>query len=89
MGRTEVREGLTEFEPGKALAYSLEGPAGPFAFASSRWSTRPATDRTTAVTIQGRFEAKNAAVRILIWPLIKPMLRRVTKRVLRELEAYL
>lgn len=31
MGRTSVREQLTEFKSGRSLAYRLEGPAGPFA----------------------------------------------------------
>lgn len=66
VGRTEVREALTEFEPGRSLAYRLEGSAGPFAFASSRWSTLSTTDRTTAVTVEGRLKAKNPAVRILM-----------------------
>jgi uncharacterized protein YndB with AHSA1/START domain len=89
MGRTQVREVLTEFEYGRSLAYSLEGAAGPFAFASSRWSTSVAADRVTAVTVQGSFEPKNAAVRLMVWPFAKPMLQRVTKRVLQELEAFL
>jgi hypothetical protein len=49
MGRTTVREELTEYEPGRALAYRLEGPAGPFASASSRWSTSPGSDGSTIV----------------------------------------
>lgn len=88
MGRTEVRETLTEFEPGRALAYSLEGAAGPFASASSRWTTSPSSNHATAVTVEGTFEPKTRAVRVLVWPFAKPMLQRVTKRVLRELEAY-
>ena len=87
MGRTSARETLTEFEPGYALGYVLDGPAGPFAHASSRWSTCPATRRGTAVTVEGRFSPKNRAVRALVWPVAKPMLRRLTKGVLRELEA--
>lgn len=89
MGRTEVREVVTEFEPGRTLAYSLDGAAGPFASASSRWSTRPASSRATAVTVAGSFEPRNRAVPLLAWPLAKPMLRRVTRRVLRELEEFL
>ena len=88
MGRTAARETVTEFEQGRALAYSLEGPAGPFAFASSRWSTTPSSNHATAVTVEGRFAPKNAAVRALVWPFAKPMLRRFTKRVLLELEAF-
>ena len=29
MGRTKVREELTEYQPGEALAYALDGPADP------------------------------------------------------------
>lgn len=89
MGRTEVREVVTEIEPGRALAYSLEGAAGPFAFASSRWSTSAAASHATAVTVEGAFEPKNVAVGLLAWPFAKPMLRRLTRRVLAELESFL
>jgi hypothetical protein len=41
MGRKEVREAITEYTPGVAIAYALEGSAGPFASAASRWSVRP------------------------------------------------
>ena len=89
MGRTEVHETLTELDPGHALAYVLDGPAGPFASASSRWSTTPMGDSSTEVTVVGRFETKNGWVRAFVWPLAKPMLRRLTNRVVGELEAYL
>ncbi len=89
MGRTKVRETLTEFEPGHALAYSLKGAAGPFAFASSRWSTSSARDHSTTVTVEGVFEPKNAVVRYLVWPFVKPMLGHAMTRVLRELDAFL
>jgi ribosome-associated toxin RatA of RatAB toxin-antitoxin module len=88
MGRTEVRETLTEFEPGRVLAYVLDGSAGPFASASSRWSTSPSSENTTAVTVEGRFEPKKRLVRVLVWPLAKPMLRRLTRRIIGELEEY-
>lgn len=88
MGRTEVSEVLTEFEPERALAYALDGPAGPFASAFSRWSTRPASEDSTEVTIAGRLEPKNWFVRFLVWPLAKPMLQRLTARVLGELEVF-
>jgi len=88
MGRTSVREQLTEYEPGEALAYLLEGSAGPFASASSRWSTTARPDGETIVTVEGFFTARNRAVPILVWPLARPMLRRLTRRVLGELEAF-
>ena len=89
MGRTEVRETLTEFDPRRALAYSLEGAPGPFAVASSRWSTSSTTDHSTTVTVEGKFEPKNAVIRYLVWPFVKPMLRHVTKKVLGELDSFL
>jgi uncharacterized protein YndB with AHSA1/START domain len=89
MGRTTARETLTEFETGRALTYLLDGPAGPFAVASSRWSTSPVARRGTAITVEGSFSPKNRAVRVLAWPVAKPMLRRLTRGVLRELEAFL
>ena len=55
MGRDHVREQLTEFEPGRALSYRLEGPAGPFAVASSRWSTNPVNAGSTQVRVEGIF----------------------------------
>jgi hypothetical protein len=88
MGRTQVREELTEFVPGTALAYSLDGAAGPFLTASSRWSTRPGSGQTTLLTVEGRFTPRNRLARFLLWPLAKPMIRRLTRRVIRELEAF-
>jgi hypothetical protein len=88
MGRSQVREALTEYVPGTALAYALEGAAGPFAAAASRWSTRPASNNSTVVTVEGFFRARNLPARLLIWPLAKPMLRRLTHRVIGELEAF-
>ena len=88
MGRTEARETLVEYEPGRALAYELDGPAGPFARAGSRWSTAPAPGGGTLLTVEGRFEPKGWAARHLLWPLAKPMIRRLTRRVMAELDAH-
>jgi hypothetical protein len=88
MGRTSAREQLTEYEPGQALAYRLEGAAGPFASASSRWSTSARPDGATIVTVEGFFTARNRAAAILVWPFAKPMLRRLTRRVIGELETF-
>ena len=88
MGRTAVREELTEYEPGSALAYRLEGSAGPFASASSRWSTTPASGSGTIVTVEGFLTAGSRAAEILVWPLARPMLRRLTRRVVGELETF-
>jgi len=89
MGRTGVRETLIEFEHGCALAYCLEGAAGPFAFASSRWLTTSTIDHSTKVTVEGSFEPKNAAIKYFVWPVVKLMLRPTIKSVLRELAAFL
>jgi hypothetical protein len=88
MGRTLAREVLTEFEPGIALAYALDGQAGPFLTASSRWSTRPASDGTTVVTVQGTFTPRNWVARFLVWPLAKPMIEKLARHVVRELGAF-
>jgi hypothetical protein len=88
IGRTTVREELTEYEPGRALAYRLEGPAGPFASASSRWSTSPGSGGGTIMCVEVFFTARNRAARILVWPLVKPMLRRLTSRVMAELGGF-
>lgn len=88
MGRTAVREELTEYEPGSALAYRLDGSAGPFASASSRWSTSPGPESGTIVTVEGFFTARSRAAEIVVWPLARPLLRRLTRRVLGELEAF-
>jgi uncharacterized protein YndB with AHSA1/START domain len=88
MGRTAVREELTEYEPGAVLAYRLEGSAGPFASASSRWSTVPRSDGGTSVTVQGFFTARSRTAEVLVWPLARPMLRRLTRSVIGELEAF-
>jgi uncharacterized protein YndB with AHSA1/START domain len=88
MGRTRVREELTEFEPGESLAYVLDGAAGPFLTACSRWSTRPADEGTTALTVEGRFSPRNWLSQYLVWPLVKPMIRKLTRRVVRELDTF-
>jgi hypothetical protein len=88
MGRTKVREELTEFAPGVALAYVLDGPAGPFLTASSRWSTRQGREGSTWVTVEGRFTPRNWLSRFLVWPLARPMIQRLTRGVVRELEAF-
>ena len=53
MGRTSVREQLTEYAPGVGLAYRLDGTAGPFSSTSSRWSTAAFADGVTIVTVKG------------------------------------
>ncbi len=88
MGRTEARETLTEFVLGKTLAYELEGSAGPFLTASSRWSTIEGRDQTTLLTVEGRFTTQSSFFRILLWPMVRPMLKRLTSKVMRELENY-
>jgi len=87
MGRTEATETLVEYEPGHALAYVLEGAAGPFARAQSRWSVRPAGEGTM-LRVEGRFEPKGWAARHLVWPLARPMIVRLTRRVMAELDAH-
>lgn len=66
-------EELTEYEPGAVVAYRLEGSAGPFASASSRWSTTPRSDSATIVTVQGFFTARDAGFA----EVSHPTLRRV------------
>ncbi len=85
MGRMNVRERLTEFEPGIALAYELEGAAGPFATASSRWSTREGPSGITLLTVEGHFTPRGWLARLVMWPLARPMIRRLTRGVMREL----
>lgn len=89
MGRTEVREELIEFEVGKALAYKLDGGAGPFRTAASRWSTDHAADGRTEITVEGRFTPRNGFVGAFLWPVIKPFITRLTRGVLKELDRYL
>lgn len=86
MGRTRVTETLTEYEPGRSLAYALDGAAGPFARAASRWSLDARDDGRTAVRVEGIFEPKHGAARMLVWPLAKPYLVRVARGVVRELD---
>lgn len=87
MGRTEARETLTEYDPGRALAYVLDGPAGPFARAESRWSISPQTLGKTIVRVEGTFVPKSWAAHRILWPLARPAIARLTRRVLRELAA--
>ena len=88
MGRTRVREELTEFAPRSALAYELEGGAGPFAKARSRWSTRERPDGTTELTVVGEFVPRSW-VGYAVWPLSKPAVKRLTQQVIGELDSYI
>ncbi|HUY59580.1 MAG TPA: SRPBCC family protein [Solirubrobacteraceae bacterium] len=88
MGRISVREVLTEYDPGTSLAYVLDGAAGPFASAASRWSTSTVSAQATAVVVDGHLVPRNAVVRLFLWPFAKPYLRSITARVLDELGEY-
>lgn len=89
MGRTKVREELTEFTPSEAFAYQLDGSAGPFLTAGSRWATQTNAEGQTVITVEGRFVPKGRIVCMALWPLLRPFLARLTKRVLDELESFL
>ena len=56
--------------------------------ASSRWSTSPDSDGGTIMCVEGFFTARNRAAEILVWPLVRPVLRRLTRRVMAELEKF-
>jgi hypothetical protein len=88
MSRSFVREELTEYQPGSALAYRLEGSAGPFASAASRWSLYSGDDGGTHVRVEGFFTVASPLATILVWPIVKPMLQRITRRVIDELAAF-
>jgi hypothetical protein len=42
----------------------------------------------TVLTVEGFFTPRNLLARLLVWPLAKPMIRRLTARVIGELEAF-
>ena len=88
MGRSFVREELTEYQPGSALAYRLEGSAGPFASAASRWSLYSGDDGGTHVRVEGFFTVASPLATILVWPIVKPILQRITRLVVDELAAF-
>jgi hypothetical protein len=89
MGCTEVREELVEFSRGRVLTYTLDGPAGPFQTAASRWTTTEDAEGNTVISVEGRFTPKSMAVRLFLWPMVKPYISRVTSNVLGELESFL
>lgn len=89
MGRTKVREQIIEYTPLAAFTYELEGAAGPFASARSRWSTRECDDGRTELSVEGVFVPHSWVSRYLVWPLAKPMITRLTRNVVSELESYL
>ena len=89
MGRTTVRETLVEYDPGAALAYVLDGAAGPFASARSRWSLSAAEAGGTLLRVEGRFVPKGWFARHVVWPIARPSLARLTRRVIAELDAHL
>jgi hypothetical protein len=72
-----------------AAYYSLDVSAGPFASASRCWSTVVISRNQTAVTIEGFFTPSNWLGRLLVWPLARPMIRRLSLQALRELYAHL
>jgi hypothetical protein len=86
MGRTQVREVLNEYEDGRALGYDLDGSAGPFRTASSRWSIAPGPDGSTSLTVEGRFTPRWFAW--LVWPMAKIAIKRLARAGIRELEAF-
>lgn len=87
MGRKEVFETLIELHPGKSLGYTLDGTAGPFAQSAGRWTVAPAGPDRTIVTVEGRFLPRHFGVRLL-WPLLGPMLGRMSRRIVGELETF-
>lgn len=89
MGRTQVREELIEFSPGKSLMYKLDGPAGPFRTASSRWLTSIDAEGKTVITVEGHFAPRNKIVGVVLWPIVKPYIARLTRGVLAELDSFL
>jgi hypothetical protein len=46
------------------------------------------SERITLLTVEGRFTPRNWLSRFLVWPLAKPMLSRLTRNVIRELESF-
>ena len=88
MGRTRVRERLVEFAHCSALAYELEGGAGPFAKARSRWSTLERSDGTTELTVVGEFVPRGW-IGYAVWPLSKPAVKGLTRRVIGELDSFI
>ena len=88
MGRNQVTEEITEYAPGLALAYVLHGPAGPFARAAGKWSISPASANSTLLTVEGTFAPRNWVSAFVAWPVAKPFLRRLTNRIIGELEHF-
>lgn len=88
MGRNEVTEVITQYVPGHSLAYVLEGPAGPFSRAGGKWSISPASGDSALLTVEGKFTPRNWLSEFVVWPLAKPFLRRLTNRVIAELERF-
>ena len=83
-----VREELVQFAPCSALAYELEGGAGPFATARSRWSTLGRSDGTTELTVVGEFVPRGW-IGYVMWPLSKPAVTGLTRRVIGELDSFI
>ena len=88
MGRTRVHETLIEYAPHETLMYELDGAAGPFRKARSRWSSLALSPDTTELKVEGVFVPRDWFSRYAVWPAAKPMLQRLTRQVLGEFEAY-
>ena len=87
MGRTRVREELTEYVDGASLAYELDGAAGPFATAGSRWSVDAVDANRSTVTVRGQFTPQSPLV-LLLWPLLRFFVARLSRESIGELEDY-
>lgn len=87
MGRLQVREELTEYTPGEALAYALDGAAGPFATAASRWAVVRGSDDQTIVSVTGTFMPRARWVRF-VWPLVRFMVARLARQSVGELQSF-
>jgi hypothetical protein len=54
----------------------------------ARAATHPETGSATALTVEGRFTPRNWFARMIVWPLTLLAVRRLTRNVIRELEAF-
>jgi len=87
LGRRQVAEQLTDYQPGSTLAYQLRGSAGAFRSAEGRWTLR-AAQGGTVVEVSGRFQPRSPLVGLVLGPLARRTAVRAARRALADLTAF-
>ncbi len=89
LGRRQVTERVTDYQPGRTLAYQLGGGAGPFRTAGGRWSLCPDGRGCTVIEVTGSFQPRSQLAGRLAGPLARRIAARAARRALTDLTTHL